>query len=84
MVKVKEMSYDEKYKHILDSAKLLETVALPIVKEGLGDKKVAELKSAWQKQSENIPEGASVEDKYETAFHNLLRNFQSAYDLING
>jgi hypothetical protein len=44
---------------------------------------VAELKSTWQKQSENIPEGASVEEKYEIALHNLLRNYQSAYDLIN-
>jgi hypothetical protein len=83
VVKVKEMPYDEKYKRILDSAKLLETIALPIVKEDIGDKKAAELKSTWQKQSENIPESASVEEKYEVAFHNLLRNFQSAYDVIN-
>jgi hypothetical protein len=83
VVKIKEMPYDEKYKHVLDSQKLMETTALPIVKESLGDKKVAELKSTWQKQSEKIPDGASDEEKYEVAFRNNLRNYQSAYDLIN-
>lgn len=83
MVKIKEMPFDEKCKHILDSQKLIETTALPIVKEDLGDKKVAELKSTWQKQSEKIPDGASDEEKYEVALHNWLRNYQSAYDLIN-
>jgi hypothetical protein len=80
---IKEMPFDEKYKHILDDQKLLETIALPIVKEGLGDKKVAELKSTWQKQSEKIPDGAPDEEKYDVAFRNMLRNFQSFYDLIN-
>jgi hypothetical protein len=37
VVKIKEMPYDEKDKHILDSQKQLETIALPIVKEDLGD-----------------------------------------------
>ena len=83
MVQIKEMSYDEKYKSILDAADTLEGTALPIVKQELGNEKLAELKSIWQKQSENIPEGASFEEKYEIAFRNFLRNWQSAYTFIN-
>lgn len=83
VVEIKEMPYDEKYKGVLDGVKVLEAIALQIVKEDLGDEKVAELKSTWQKQSENIPEGVSYEEKYEVAFRNWLRNWQSAYNLIN-
>ena len=83
MVKIKEMPYEQKYKGVLDGEETLKDSALPIVKENLGSEKVAELKSIWQKQSENIPEGASYEEKYEIAFRNWLRNWQSAYNFVN-
>jgi hypothetical protein len=43
MVEVKEMSYGKKYSSVLDYMKLLEDYVLPLVKEDLGDKEVAEL-----------------------------------------
>jgi hypothetical protein len=82
MVKIKEMSFREKYQGVLDGMALLEEFALPIVKEDLGEEKLAELKSEWLKQSEPIPENASDQEKYEIAFRNWLRNWQRAYDLV--
>lgn len=82
MVKIKEMPFEEKYEACLGGTKALEIFGFPIVKEHLGDSKVDELKSIWQKQSEPIPEDASYEEKYEIEYRNWLRNWQSAYDLV--
>jgi hypothetical protein len=83
MVEFKEMPYDEKYGSVLDYMKLLEDFVLPLVKEDLGDEKVAELKSIWQKESEPIPEGASHKEKYEAAYCNWLRNWASAFNFVS-
>jgi hypothetical protein len=79
MVKIKEMPFNEKYDGVINYTKVLESFALPLVKENLGDEKVAELKSIWQEESEPVPESGSYEEKYEVAFRNWVRKWQSAY-----
>lgn len=79
MVEIKEMPYNEKYEGAIYYSKLLESFALPLVRDNLGDEKVAKLKNMWQKQAEKIPENGSYEQKYEVAFRNWVRNWQSAY-----
>jgi hypothetical protein len=79
MVKIKEMPFNEKYDEVINFTKVLESFALLFVKENLGDEKVAELKSIWQEESEPIPESGSYEEKYEIAFRNWVRKWQSAY-----
>jgi hypothetical protein len=83
MVEIKEMSFREKFDSVISYTKLLESFALPLVKENKGVEKVAELKSMWQKESEQIPEGSTYEEKYEIAFSNWLKNWQSAYTFVS-
>jgi hypothetical protein len=68
LAKFKEMPYGEKYRSVLDYTKLLEDFVLPPVKDELGDEKLAELKTIWEKEREPIPKSASEEDKYEAAY----------------
>lgn len=83
MVEVKEMSYSKKYSSVLDYMKLLEDYVLPLVKEYLGDKEVAELKKIWKGESKPIPSDASMEEKYEIAYGNWLRNWASAFNFVS-
>jgi hypothetical protein len=73
------MPFEKKYNSVLEGIEFVESCVLPFVKENLGDEKVTELKSIWQEESESIPEIGSYEEKYEVAFRNWLRNWQSAY-----
>jgi len=82
LVKIKEMPFKAKYEFCINGAKALEVFGFPLVKERLGDGKLDELKSILQKQSRVIPEDASYEEKYEIAYSNWLRNWQSAYNLV--
>ena len=82
MVEVKQMPYEEKYGSVLDYMKLLEDFVLPLVKENLGDQKVEELKRIWQEELKPIPEDASYEEKYEIAYGNWLRNWESAFGFV--
>ncbi len=82
MVKIKEMPFKAKYEFCVNGMTALEAFGFPLVKERLGDGKLDELKSMLQKQSKAIPEDASYEVKYEIAYSNWLRNWQSAYDLV--
>lgn len=72
MVEIKEMPFNEKFDAVNNYHKLLESFALPLVKENRGDEKVAELRSIWQRESESIPESGTYEEKYEIAFSNWL------------
>ena len=71
--------FKEKYEGVVDYVNLLQEIAIPLVQQNLGDKKLAELKSIWQKESEPIPESASDKERYEIAFRNWLKNWESAY-----
>jgi hypothetical protein len=82
LVEIKKMPFKERYEGMLTNMKVLESWTIPIVKEQLGDSKVDELKSIWQKQAEPIPEDASYEEKWEIAYRNWMRNWISAYDFV--
>ena len=82
MVEVKQMPYEEKYNGVLSYMKMLEGFTLPLIKENLGDQKVEELKKIWQEELKPVPEDASYEEKYEIAFGNWARNWQSAYSFV--
>jgi hypothetical protein len=83
MVEIKEMPFNEKYAAVLDGMKSEESYAIPFVKEKLGDDKAKELRESWEKQSTPIPENASDQEKYEIAYRNWARNFESAYQLVS-
>jgi hypothetical protein len=82
MVEIKEMPFKDKYEACVTGAKALDYFALPLVKERLGDSKVDELKSMMQRQAKPILDQASYEEKYELAYGNWMREWQSAYDFV--
>jgi hypothetical protein len=83
MVEVKEMPFDEKYSSILGYTKLLEDFVLPLVEKNLGVQKIAKLRKIWRNDEKAIPESASDEEKYETAYGNWLRKWASAYNFVS-
>jgi hypothetical protein len=83
MVEIKEMPFEKKYSSALDGMKFVESYVLPFVKENLGDEKLTELKEIWQKESKPIPHDAPYEEAYEIAYGNMLRNWESAYNLVS-
>lgn len=82
MVSVKEMPYSEKYDGVLFYYQILEGFAPRLVKEELGEKKVAELRDIWKNESETIPVDASDQDRYEIAYRNFMRNWVSAHNFM--
>jgi len=82
MVKIKEMPFAEKYAYALEYTKLLETFVSPLLRKHLGDKSIMDLRSTWEKVVQPIPEDASDEAKYEIAYHNWIRQWESAFNLI--
>jgi len=82
MVKIKEMPFAEKYAHVLEYTKLLETFVPPLLRKRPGDKAIMELKSRWDKAVQPIPDGASDETKYEIAYHNWIRQWEGALNLV--
>jgi hypothetical protein len=83
MVEIKEMPYREKFETVLDDINFLKENVVPFVKEKLGDEEVEELRRSWEKESEHIPEDASDQEKYEIAYRNWLRNWESSYHLVS-
>jgi hypothetical protein len=83
MVTVKEMPYKEKYAGVLFYYQILEGFAPRLVKEELGEKKVAELRDIWKKESEPIPEGASDQERYEIAYRNFMEKWVSANNFMS-
>lgn len=82
MVEIKEMSYREKFEEVLNGMKFVEGYVMPFVKEKLGNEEIKSLRGIWEEESERIPEGASDQEKYEIAYRNWLRNWESAYRLV--
>lgn len=82
MVKVQEMPYSEKYAKVMDNMKFDESFIVPFVQKHLGDQASSELKGIWQKGFKPIPEGASVEEKYEVAYGNWIWLAKNIYPFI--
>ena len=79
---VKPMPYEERYEGVLAYRDMLYGFVVPIVEKDLGTGKAAELKAIWQGESEPIPENTSPEDKFEIAYRNWTRNWESAYRFV--
>ena len=82
MVKVKEMPFEERYAKVTDNMKFDESFILPFAKQHLGDKAVNDLKEIWQKGFKPIPQRASSEEKYETAYQNWIWLATNTYSFI--
>lgn len=82
MAKIKGMSYREKYNKVMDNIKFDESFIYPFVNEHLGNEAVDELKGIWQKGFKVIPDEASWEEKYETAYGNWIWLAKNIYSFI--
>lgn len=72
MKKGKEMPYKEKYNMVQDSIKLSETFVPPFIKKHLGEQAVVECQNMWREGMKPVPEDASFEERYETAYGNFI------------
>jgi len=72
MLKIKEMSYSEKYAKIMDSLKSETTSTFSFVQKSLGDQALVELKKLQQEVLKPVPEDASDKQKYEIAYGNWV------------
>jgi hypothetical protein len=82
MVAVKPMSFEDKYDKVLQFRKGLDAVALPFIERELGSDAVAELKRAWSEETQPLPADGGTQEKYEIAYANWLRNWQTAFDFV--
>jgi hypothetical protein len=82
MVEVKQISNEKKHDAILNYMKLTESYVIPLIRENLGEQKVEELQKIWREEQKPIPKDTSSEEKYETAFSNWLRKWESSYDFV--
>ena len=82
MLAIKPMSFEQKYDNVLRSRKVLEAVVLPLVERELGSDGAAELKRLWGEESRPLPTGATTEERYEVAYANWLRNWQTAFSFV--
>lgn len=82
MVKLKEMPPKGKYAMVIDNMKFYESFILPFVQNNLGERAVTELKNVWEEGVKPVPENASFERKYETAYGNWIWLVKSAYSFI--
>ena len=82
MVQVEEMPYREKSDSVRDLVKILEGFAPHLVKQELGEAKLAELRSLWKQESEQIPDGASDKDRYEIAYGNFIQNWVTVHTFM--
>jgi len=82
MSEFKEMTYSEKYGAILGYTKIVENFAPKLVKEELGEQKLAELENLWKQGIVPIPKDASDKDRYEVAYRNFMWKWVSANDFM--
>jgi hypothetical protein len=82
MAQIKEMPSNEKYAKVIDNIEFDETFILPFVRKHLGDQAVGELKGIWQEGFKSVPEDASFEEKYETAYGNWIWLAKNIYPFI--
>lgn len=72
MQKIKTMPHGEKYAIVLDRIKSHDVLLSAYIKKHLDEQALFELKKLWQEGAKPIPEDASVEEKYEIAYGNLM------------
>jgi len=72
MQKIKTMPHEEKYAIVLDRIRSHDALLSPFIKKHLDEQALVELKKLWQEGAKSIPEDASVEEKYEIAYGNLM------------
>ena len=82
MVNTKEMSFEEKHAGVLDYLSLLHGFVLPIVERRLGVQEANEIKVIWRNETKPIPESSNAEEKFEIAYSNWVRNWESAYHFV--
>lgn len=76
------MPYSEKYANALDFARLTDTFVLPLIEKHLGDEGVTEVQRIWEERLEPVPEDASFEKKYETAYRNWIWKWAQAVNFM--
>jgi hypothetical protein len=76
------MPYSEKYDIVLDNIIFGERLTADFITRNLGDEASAELRKAYQEGLEPVPEDASAEEKYETAYGNWIRMGKTSFSFI--
>jgi hypothetical protein len=79
---IKEMPYREKYEIVLDNVNFAETFASAFVKQHLGDQAVIDLQTIYQEGIKPVPEEATFEEKYESAYSNWIWMGKSDFEFI--
>jgi hypothetical protein len=69
---VKEMPYRVKYKMVLDSIKLMQTLVPAFEEKHLGERAVFEQQEMWREAIKPITKDASNKEKYEIAYGNFI------------
>jgi hypothetical protein len=80
MEKFKEMPYSEKYNIIVDN--MNNTFVPSFVQKHLGNQPVVVLRRIWGEGIKPVPEGASLEEKYEIAYGNWVWMAKSSVAFI--
>ena len=70
MVKMKEMPSSEKYAIIMDN--INHSFVPSFISKHLGEHAAIELQNIWREEFEAIPDDASFDEKYETAYRNWI------------
>jgi hypothetical protein len=81
MVEVKEMPFSEKYAKVLDAIKHDEYVRA-FIRERQGETAAAEYQAICDSGIEPIPDDASTEQKYETAYKNWMWISSCAFSFV--
>lgn len=79
---IKMMPYSEKYAIVLDKIKHNDVLISPFIQKHLGEQALVELQKIWKEGVKPIPEDASDEEKYETAYGNLMWRAKSNLKFI--
>ena len=72
MVKIKPMSYQEKYQNVIDYIHKHEPLATTFIKKHLDELAVADFQKNYQAGIKPILEEAKFEQKYEAAYTNFF------------
>ena len=72
MIKVKEMSYQEKYEGVVKNIRLYETTMPEFVRVHLGEDTVSDLHEEWQIGIKRPSIGSTPEEEYQTAYENWI------------